>query len=536
MSHSREVRAEAVLEAAQRAVRCRTAFADGEEELAERQNEELLSLNSQMRYYREAAEAKYTPEFRAQLRLAHSVRQVRIELPKKLQKRGSIRCDGCGRMEGACEYALDLVGGDKRAFNADFWLRACVPCASKTGGVFEMQGVSEEDDFVNSLSKLWDNFEERAYRAPFDQNVDRRVAADGVLPAFDMGRYYLGKTCMRKAVLAFQLQTFLLDLLYEVHMTIRSNVFSLSPPGDPRDERCDRCGRQLRSIDADSDDCDPCTLWCPVCKQETELPFAIVESAHITSPAAFVAKKDALHLAIADDKRPAPALLTDDALWQRVDTLRSAALRDEPPSARERALDTLLRARKRLRLGDEEEEEEEEASGEEEEAGRRGRRLCRRHGRGGERIRWRARAARAAPSAPARVAPAATAALGCGAAPRGGRRGRGGERRGPAHPCRARATSAPSPRQAGRRRGLRRRAAASVAAAAAARARRALPTQPRPRPRLPPRLRPPPPPLGGAHPTRPPFRWPKPSASQRRASCSWPTGSRARRCPRSASR
>ena len=61
MSFPREVRAQAVLEAAQRAVRCRSAFTDGEEELAERQNEELIALNSQLRYYREAAEAKGVP-------------------------------------------------------------------------------------------------------------------------------------------------------------------------------------------------------------------------------------------------------------------------------------------------------------------------------------------------------------------------------------------------------------------------------------------------------------------------------------------
>ncbi len=133
----------------------------------------------------EEASTAWNDGFRAVLAGSQAARIV--DLPRASRERlrettAPCRCQACGRHE-ELGYALDLAGtGDpSRA-----WMR---------------MGASATD--------WYDQYATVRARAVESDGRERtlRRASDGELPRIDMGRYVIGKTCMKRAVLVLALQT-----------------------------------------------------------------------------------------------------------------------------------------------------------------------------------------------------------------------------------------------------------------------------------------------------------------------------------------
>ena len=259
---SREDRAKTLLEVAKSVADGTLPCPDDDEHVDPEElkaaNQSIRHVQTQMTYLVEQAQAGWKPAFRKAIGLAHSIRTVDIDPSSKSAKRGSVRCDACGRVESRCNVALDLVGGDRRVFSAADWATCCVPCEAPCPSRWSANPP---------IATLWEDFCTGLNSTLKLNNpaVDKSKKSLMPLPKQDMGRYHVGKTCLRKAVLTYQCQTYLLDRVYE----------------------------------------------------------ASFDKSEVPSPEEVVALKDRLELAIADEKRPAPPLNTDAVLWEHVDAWRS---------------------------------------------------------------------------------------------------------------------------------------------------------------------------------------------------------------------
>ena len=208
-------------------------------------------LTADLRVIREQAMALWSPAFRAMMATAHSMRQVVVSPDDKERGRGRTgRCDACGRHEECCGFALDVAG------NMNLH-------------------VKNWNDTQN-LSGKWFEFK-TAYDGAFEARGDNGLLDD------DYGRFYVGRTCLRKAKLAFNATSLLPDTLY--------NAFaSLSP-----EQRTDARGPELFGVDDE-----------------------VVDE--------LLNRKERLELCIADERRhDDPDLLLDGAFWETVDDCRNEA-------------------------------------------------------------------------------------------------------------------------------------------------------------------------------------------------------------------
>lgn len=134
----------------------------------------------------DSAKAQTKNPFYEALDKAYAMRIVKIKARTKGGKRQSFcHCDTCGRDEEHCEYAIDLAG------SVTPFLRGMVRYQD-----FRQRWL----EFVNDYDCLFDK----------DQ------VPEGLLDQ-DLGRFYCGKTCLRKSMLCFLASNMLRDKMYDMH-------------------------------------------------------------------------------------------------------------------------------------------------------------------------------------------------------------------------------------------------------------------------------------------------------------------------------
>lgn len=162
-------------------------------------------------------------------------------------------CVVCGTCERFNEYAIDLSG-------------PAVPEFAFCGGVKEM--VASYDAFHSSYVGLYEGFD-----APFQEGDDE-------LPIHDMGRLYVGSTCLRKLVIAWRAAHDVNTWMYNAHHEI---------------DRLSRLGKL----------------------PEDEYVCATVVAAH-----RFAEETAALKEAVAADEGALPVVEFDHAFFERLDAKR----------------------------------------------------------------------------------------------------------------------------------------------------------------------------------------------------------------------
>ena len=215
--------------------------------------EDLLSkLNTLKKQV--ASEHRWNANFLKMLETSHSIR-VRSVQPntKEALRNKKMHCVACGQYEHCCSRVLDVLG----PIEADKWSSSeSVPGAWR--------------DFLNQYSKLW---------AVHHTEND---VEEGVLVQQDRGSFAIGSTCLKRALVYFQLNTMLLDRVW--------NALALMEQADPEQVKAN----ELFTVTDDS-----------------------VE--------AFCTLQNQLELVCADIKRHVPDLLIDERVWSNVDCWREAA-------------------------------------------------------------------------------------------------------------------------------------------------------------------------------------------------------------------
>ena len=224
---------------------------DADDDECEHRNQAWQSFTSEARYVAAQSSAGWKAEFERTIANAHSMRVMKVSDKQKATTRGDDVCIACGRPEADCRYAIDMVG--------DFApLNLCCQ--------------------VDDVARVYSDFQ-REYAKPFEPKFlkPRR----GVLSPHDHGRFIVGRTCLRKAKLRFQLQSTALDAAYSSEKAI--DVM-----------HGERSLETLYTVDE-------------------EVAEKLVE------------KMDRLKNCVRNDKAAVPALDTDSSLWERVDQMRHAA-------------------------------------------------------------------------------------------------------------------------------------------------------------------------------------------------------------------
>lgn len=208
--------------------------------------EAMLKLGRTNKYLISRAAANTTPEFSKMINCADSMRLVSIDPASKDGKRlKEFKCDACGRKEQRCAWALDIAGKDN---DIDFWCH-------------------EIDAFQDEFDLYLEEYEKRFAEKP-----------KGILNC-DVGRFYIGKTCMRKAILQFMCATMVQDLLYNMHHRMLST--------------------------SESDLQKPELLW--------------VDDSSVEKLKKFMQD---IELCIVDERRPIPELCIDNSFWNLIEKQR----------------------------------------------------------------------------------------------------------------------------------------------------------------------------------------------------------------------
>ena len=275
MVHARnappEQKAHAVLALAEYCVRQDVSPDDCSDSDLKFMNESAEILCRDLSVLREQAAAQSTDAWREALRGAHSMRCVSIDREHKDEKRQRMfRCDGCGRQEKWCGLAIDLAGSPQdKGVDTDAFLR----CG--------------RGDSYNPFSEEWPGAFD-TFREQYDKDLASPERSD-------MGRYYLGKTCHRKAQLYFIANTMVQELMYNAKQLLTE---------------------------------------LPILPDATELHTVDDEA-----PQNFIDRKDQLELCIADERRgDMPDVMVDGGFWDQIDEHRLELADDE---IRQKATDTL---------------------------------------------------------------------------------------------------------------------------------------------------------------------------------------------------
>ena len=133
----------------------------------------------------------WLPAFTKLLSSAHSMRVERVDHSEKDFRQFTGCCDACGRCEELCGYAIDLVG-DSNA----------TTCWFSTQSKFPLEGAWYE--FIESYERALEH------------------GVSGQLHEQDMGRFFIGHTCLRKAATFFAVSTFFEELGYTASVGLRS--------------------------------------------------------------------------------------------------------------------------------------------------------------------------------------------------------------------------------------------------------------------------------------------------------------------------
>jgi hypothetical protein len=259
MVHARnaspEQKAHAVLALAEYCVRQDVSPDDCSDSDLKFMNESAEILCRDLSVLREQAAAQSTHAWRESLRGAHSMRCVSIDREHKDEKRQRMfRCDGCGRQEKWCGLAIDLAGSPQdKGVDTDAFLR----CG--------------RGDSYNPFSEQWPGAFD-TFREQYNKDLANPESSD-------MGRYYLGKTCHRKAQLCFIANTMVQEMMYNAKQLLTE---------------------------------------LPILPDPTELHTVDDEA-----PQDFIDRKDQLELCIADERRgDMPDVMVDGGFWDQIDEHR----------------------------------------------------------------------------------------------------------------------------------------------------------------------------------------------------------------------
>lgn len=255
MPHARnappEAKAHAVLALAEYCVRRDVAPDDCSDSDLQFMNQSAEILCKDLNVLRRQAAAQSTDAWRKALDSAHSMRCVVIDRDRKDEQRQRMfRCDGCGRQEKWCGLAIDLAGSVESDMPSD-WLDTC----------------------AQPVSVRWPSLF-RDFHAGYQKDLSEPERAD-------MGRFYLGKTCHRKAQLCFIANTLVQETLYNASQLLLE----------------------------DSDD---------------ELREDKLYTVDDESPQEFIDRKDQLELCVADERRgDMPDVMVDGGFWDNIDEHRA---------------------------------------------------------------------------------------------------------------------------------------------------------------------------------------------------------------------
>jgi hypothetical protein len=208
----------------------------------------LANWQSRIKVLKLQAAAGWKPRFQAMLDQAHSICIEEISYPEKEAVRTKkMRCMACGRWEKRCKYGLNAVG----TFPADD---------------FNCKGASQ-------LMPAWNDF-----RLNYEQTLSYDVES-GKLHPNDMGLHSIGETCMRKAQVYYQLNTLLLNEVFEAYYKAQGE---------------DLLGNE----------------WVHASEKQAQV---------------FLERFQYLQACAADEKRSVPSWGTDKVLWEKVEQARCDA-------------------------------------------------------------------------------------------------------------------------------------------------------------------------------------------------------------------
>lgn len=198
------------------------------------------------------AAAGWQPRFQQMLDQAHSICIEEISYPEKEAVRTKkMRCMACGRWEKRCKYGLNAAG--------------------------PFRPLDFNSEGAGNLKSAWSEF-----WASYDSNLTEKPE-EGQLLQQDMGLYSIGETCMRKAQVYYQINTLILNEVFEAYYAAEN--------GQPDDDE-----------------------WVHATEEQAS---------------EFLERFQSLQACAADDKRAVPSWGTDRLLWKKVDQARSSAAKGD---------------------------------------------------------------------------------------------------------------------------------------------------------------------------------------------------------------
>lgn len=209
-------------------------------------------------------------------------------------------------LSSSCCMRVDSVSEESRSRRRNR-VDVCMACGNPERNckyVIDLAGNMEADKWMSDAANLTPEYAKfvREYDTVFTKTFVNTKR--GELPAIDKGSFVVGETCLRKAKLKFQVQTLLLETCYASERIVETM--------------------------AQTDDLELNALYTITEERCEEL----------------VDQQDALDLAVADDKRPVPDILTDVGYWNNIDQAR-----DRAAGHKEEVLDLLLYERAQQSIG-----------------------------------------------------------------------------------------------------------------------------------------------------------------------------------------
>ena len=128
------------------------------------------------------------------LEKSHSMRVEYVGADYKNKVRKDDLCMSCGRYEQGCVNKISLSGpllGE--------WKKEC-----------------------KLISHSWKEFENR-YNRVYEKDFVKNAKQTSALPVEDYGDFMIGNTCLRKAQLTFLINTFIIELVYDMALEARED-------------------------------------------------------------------------------------------------------------------------------------------------------------------------------------------------------------------------------------------------------------------------------------------------------------------------
>lgn len=162
------------------------------------EDRDVEKLTNTLRYLSERAGAQWSHSFNKLFSHVHSMNVCPTDMSTKQSKRQKKwKCDACGRYETGCRHELNLAGS--LSFNPKNWWK----------------GVCSNVD-------AWKSFDKEYTELSNATSMNKQ----------DFGTVFVGKTCLRKAKLQFQVNTFVLELYYMTQQDLLKHGHRFRPHSD----------------------------------------------------------------------------------------------------------------------------------------------------------------------------------------------------------------------------------------------------------------------------------------------------------------